>query len=57
MDMSQIGMDMSQTEMDMSPSGLLFLCQIFLGGGKHEFDTVQLVYLAGTGVVVDGHDI
>ena len=34
-----------------------FLIQIFYGGGKHQFDSVQLVDLAGTRIVIDGHDI
>ena len=37
-------------------TALLFV-QIFLGGGEHQLDTVQLVYLAGTGVIVDGYNV
>lgn len=33
------------------------LLQILLGGGEHEFDSVELVDFAGTGIVVDGHDV
>ena len=33
------------------------LMKILLGGGKHQLDTVQLVYLAGTRIVVDGDNI
>ena len=31
--------------------------QILIGGGQHELDAVQLVDFAGTGVIVDGHDV
>ena len=33
------------------------LLQILLGGGEHEFDSVELVDFAGTGIVVDGYDV
>ena len=41
---------------------LCFLClflslQILLGCGKHQLDTVQLVYLAGTWIIVNCGDI
>ena len=35
----------------------LALFQILLGGGEHELDAVELVDFAGTGIVVDGHDV
>lgn len=35
----------------------LDLFQILLGGGEHELDSVELVNLAGAGIVVDGHDV
>ena len=31
--------------------------QIFIGGGQHKFNTVDLVDLAGARIVVDGYDI
>ena len=31
--------------------------QIFIGCGQHQFDSVDLVYLAGTRVIIDGYDI
>lgn len=31
--------------------------QISLSRGKHQLDPVELVYLAGTGVIVDCYDI
>ena len=30
---------------------------IFVGGSEHKLDSVKLIYLAGTGIVVDGHDV
>lgn len=33
------------------------LFKVFLRGREHQFDTVQLVYFAGTGVIVDGNDV
>ena len=36
---------------------ILALFQILLGGGEHELDSVELVDFAGTGIVVDGHDV
>ena len=33
------------------------LLQILLGGGEHEFDSVELVDFAGAGIVVDGYDV
>lgn len=33
------------------------LLQILLGGGEHEFDSVELVDFAGTGIIVDGYDV
>ncbi len=33
------------------------LFQVFLCCGEHQLDTVQLVYLAGSRIVVDGYDI
>ena len=33
-------------------TALLFV-QIFLGSREHQLDTVQLIYLAGTGVIVN----
>ena len=35
----------------------LALFQILLGGGEHELDSVELVDFAGTGIVVDGHNV
>ena len=35
----------------------IFLFQIFLSGGQHQLDPVQLVDFACSGIVVDGHDI
>ena len=31
--------------------------QIFLRRSQHQFNTVQLVYFTGTGVIVDGNDV
>ena len=31
--------------------------QVFDSSGKHQLDTIQLVYLAGTRIVVNGYDI
>ena len=35
----------------------LLLFQVFLCSGKHQFDTVQLVYFAGARIEVDGYDV
>ena len=35
----------------------LLLTHIFSCGGKHELDTVNLVYFGSTWVVVDGYDV
>ena len=38
---------------------LFFIClfQIFVCSGKHQLDPVQLIYLTGAGIIVDGHDV
>ena len=43
-------------------SGILLLYvrsffEVFLRCREHQFDTVQLVYFTGTGVIVDGNDV
>lgn len=35
----------------------LALFQILLGGGEHELDSVELVDFAGTGIVINCHDV
>ena len=36
---------------------LIPFCKIFLCGRQHEFNSVQLVYFTGPGIVVNGNDI
>lgn len=36
---------------------ILLFVQVFLRGGQHQLDTVKLVDLAGTGIIVDCYDI
>lgn len=38
------------------PLGVRFF-QVLLGGGEHQLDAVQLIDLAGAGIVVDGYDV
>ena len=35
----------------------VLLCQIFVRGGEHQLDTVELVYLAGTRIVINCNNI
>lgn len=36
----------------------IFLCiKIFLGRCQHQLDTVELIYLTGAGIIVDGDNI
>jgi hypothetical protein len=36
---------------------VLLVGEVAFGYGDHEFYAVELVYLAGAGVVVDGYDV
>ena len=33
------------------------MIQVFMGSSQHQLDPVQLVYLAGSGIIVHGNDV
>ena len=39
----------------LSFAGLM--AQVFMGSSQHQLDPVQLVYLAGSGIIVHGNDV
>ena len=36
---------------------MLFLLQVFLCGGEHQLDPVQLINFTGSGIVINGNNI